>query len=163
MQFNIRGISRLPPSCGLYTSNWGTAARILVINLVVKWVCEGDHLVIIQFVSLYGRKISSTWNIFEELKHLTGFRASNAASCVACFLPSQHEIGVSWMCIRRRRCYTYSMLSPNAGASSDVPIRTQMMSCFQTRWHNCLIWRALHTLHYYSSNSWSSTFLCFSV
>ena len=40
---------------------------------------------------------------------------------------------IRWMCIRRRRCYTYSMLSPNAGASSDVPIRTQMMSCFQTR------------------------------
>jgi len=32
VQFNIRGIARLPPSCGSYTSNWGTATRILVIN-----------------------------------------------------------------------------------------------------------------------------------
>ena len=51
-------------------------------------MCEVDHVVIVQFVSLYGRKISSTQNIFAELKHF-------AASCVAGFLLSQHEIGVS--------------------------------------------------------------------
>ena len=51
-------------------------------------MCEVDHVVIVQFVSLYGRKISSTQNIFAELKHF-------AASCVAGFLPSQHKIGVS--------------------------------------------------------------------
>ena len=152
MQFNIRGIARLPPSCGSYTSNWGTATRILVINQL-GWLSECVRQTISSLFSLslcMDVRLSSTRNIFEELKHF-------AALCVAGFLPSQHiyviscdaantarqdscnEIGVSRCAYRCRQVLFRQQLRLNAGASYDVSIRTQMMSCFHTRWHYCLI------------------------
>ena len=85
MQFNIRGIARLPPSCGSYTSNWGTATRILVINQL-GWLSECVRETMSSLFSVsrcMDVRLSSTRN-----KHF-------AASCVAGFLPSEHEIGVS--------------------------------------------------------------------